>query len=338
MTRTLTLSAIAAAALLSACATTHTPPPALVTARDAVKVAESDARVLQNAPLELKKASDALRRADALNADGESLAEVESAAYVATRQAQTAVALASAKANEEAIKTAEVDRERARADARTVEAQRAMVRAEAARRVANTAQAEASSARDEASSAKAQASMAQQQALTARADAGDAQARAAVARMQADAARASASSAQMQAMTLQQQLDELQAKATDRGMLVTLGDVLFEFGRADVKPGAQGALRKLASYLQEHPDRQVLIEGFTDSVGSDAANLALSQRRAEAVARALADLGVTGNRIATRGYGEAYPVAQNTSDTNRALNRRVEVYISDSDRPVRARG
>ena len=338
MNRTLTLSTLAAAALLSACATTNTPPPGLVGARDAVKMAQSDPRVLQNAPLELKKATEALRRADALNAKGEGLAEVESAAYVTTQQARSAVALATAKANEDAIKAAEVDRERARADARTAEAQRAQVRAEASRRVANTAQAEASNARVEASSAKAQASMAQQQALQARADAGDAEARAAVARLQAEAAQASASSAQMKAMTLQQQLDELQAKSTDRGMLVTLGDVLFEFGRADIKPGAYDALRRLAGYLQEHPDRQVLIEGFTDSVGSDAANLALSQRRAEAVARALADLGVTGSRIATRGYGEAHPVAQNSSDTNRALNRRVEVYISDNDRPVRARG
>ena len=134
------------------------------------------------------------------------------------------------------------------------------------------------------------------------------------------------------------QLTELQAKQTDRGMLVTLGDVLFEFGRADIKPGSQGALRKLADYLQQHTDRRVLIEGYTDSVGSDAANLALSQRRAESVAAALGAMGVATSRISTRGYGESYPVADNGTETNRALNRRVEVYISDNDQPVRARG
>lgn len=329
--RTLPLTALAAAALLSACATTHTPPPALVDARTVVKSAESDARVLRYAPLELKKASDSLRRADELNAKGASLADVESVSYVARRQAETAVTLAQAKTNEDEIKTAEAERERARADARAAEARRAQAQAAAAR-------ADASNARVEASTARVDASMAQQQADAAKAEANDAQARAALARQQAAVAQINAASAQQQAMTLQQQLAELQAQQTDRGMLVTLGDVLFEFGRADIKPGAQGALRKLATYLQEHPDRRILIEGYTDSVGSDAANLALSERRAEAVAVALSAMGVNGSRISTRGYGKSYPVAENSTDTNRALNRRVEVYISDNDRPVRARG
>jgi outer membrane protein OmpA-like peptidoglycan-associated protein len=81
-------------------------------------------------------------------------------------------------------------------------------------------------------------------------------------------------------------------------MLVTLGDVLFEFGRADIKPGSQGALRKLADYLQHHTDRRVLIEGYTDSVGSDAANLTLSQRRADSVAAALGAMGVANHASA----------------------------------------
>jgi outer membrane protein OmpA-like peptidoglycan-associated protein len=327
----LCLHALAAAALLSACASTPTPPPALVDARSAVRSAEADALVLRNAPLELKKAGDSLRRADELSAKGATLADVESAAYVARRQAETAQTLARAKANEDAIKSAEADRERARADARTAEAQRAQRQAAAAR-------ADASSARADASSARVEASVAQQQADAAKVEASDAQARAAQARQQAADAQTSATTAQLQAMALQHQLVDLQAQQTDRGMLVTLGDVLFEFGQADIKPGAQGALRKLAAYLQEHPDRRVLIEGHTDSVGSDGANLALSARRAEAVANALASMGVTGSRIATRGYGKSYPVAENTTDTNRALNRRVEVYISDGDRPVRARG
>ena len=131
---------------------------------------------------------------------------------------------------------------------------------------------------------------------------------------------------------------DLQAKQTDRGMLVTLGDVLFEFGRAEVRPAAQNAIAKLASYLKQHPDRRVLIEGFTDSIGSDSANLALSQRRAQAVADALRAQGIDPTRIATRGYGKAYPVAGNTSASDRAMNRRVEVYISNDDQPVRARG
>ncbi|RZL28075.1 MAG: OmpA family protein, partial [Rubrivivax sp.] len=81
-----------------------------------------------------------------------------------------------------------------------------------------------------------------------------------------------------------------------------------------------------------------LIEGFTDSVGSDQANLTLSQRRSQAVAAALSAQGVDPSRVDTRGYGEAYPVASNSSTSDRAMNRRVEVYISNDNQPVRARG
>ncbi len=320
----LTLGPIAAAVLLAACASQQPPPPELLQARSAVQTAGANPQVLANAPLELKKATDTLDRANALNAKGESLAEVASTAYVARRQAETAMAIADAKQNAATIQSAEAERERARADARAADARRA--------------QAQAANARADASGARAQALSAQQLAEAARAQADASEARAKAARDEAANAQASASAAQLQAAALQAQLTELQAKQTDRGMLVTLGDVLFEFGRADIKPGSQGALRKLADYLQQHTDRRVLIEGYTDSVGSDAANLALSQRRAESVAAALGAMGVATSRISTRGYGESYPVADNGTDTNRALNRRVEVYISDNDQPVRSRG
>jgi len=159
----------------------------------------------------------------------------------------------------------------------------------------------------------------------------------AVAQQQTAVAVASASSAQAQSAQLQQQLAALQATQTERGMLVTLGDVLFEFGRADVKPGAQVSLRKLADFLQQNPNRRILIEGHTDSVGSADANNQLSRKRADAVDVALVGMGLAGARATTVGYGEDYPVADNVSDTNRALNRRVEVYVSDSDKPVKTR-
>lgn len=158
------------------------------------------------------------------------------------------------------------------------------------------------------------------------------------ARAQAANAQADAAQAQLQAANLQKELADLQAKQTDRGTLVTLGDVLFEFGRADIKATARNSLAKLAGFLNEHRDRKILIEGFTDSIGSDAANLALSQRRSQAVADALRQLGVDPRRIDTRGYGEQYPLTSNANSSDRALNRRVEVYISDNDQPVRGRG
>ena len=96
-------------------------------------------------------------------------------------------------------------------------------------------------------------------------------------------------------------------------------------------------MRKLADFLQQYPNRQVLIEGYTDDTGSAAYNEALSLRRADAVDSVLVGMGVAAQRVATVGYGKDFPIASNSSDTNRALNRRVEVYISDNDKPVRAR-
>lgn len=302
MNKCFTLSALAAATWLGACASTTPAPQELLAARAAVRAAEAEPRVLTLAPLELRRATDALNRANALDAEGESLADVASAAYVAVQQAQAAQAIARAKADEQAIQSAEAERERARADARTREAERA-----------------------------------QRQAAVARAEAESARGEAATAQQRAAAAQDTASQARERAAQLQAQLAELQARPTERGALVTLGDLLFEFGRAELQPSAGESLRKLAAHLQKHPERLVLIEGFTDSVGSEAANLLLSQRRAEAVARALSTLGVAPQRLSTKGWGEAHPVAANTSDTNRALNRRVEVYISDNDQPVRGR-
>lgn len=171
----------------------------------------------------------------------------------------------------------------------------------------------------------------------AQAQAGAARQQTALAEQQAASAQASAASAQQQAAQLQQRLNDMQAQQTERGMLVTLGDVLFEFNRAEVKPSAQVSLRKLADFLQQYPARRVLIEGFTDNIGAPAYNQVLSQRRAEAVDGALAGMGVATQRMETVGYGEEFPVAANGTDTERALNRRVEVYIAENDQPVRAR-
>lgn len=316
MKHILTAGAAAAFLVLAGCASAPDAPPELLAARSAVQSAESDPAVLNHAPNELRRATASLSRANSLLAQRESLAEVTSASYVAQQQARTAIALARAKTDEEAIKTAEADRERARADMRTAEAQRAQARAYAA-------EGRAASAEGRAANADARAMTAEQRAAMANADAA--------------AAQASASEAQAQAQALAAQLAEMRARPTDRGALVTLGDVLFEFNRADIKATASNEMRKLAEFLKKHPERQVLIEGHTDDIGSDAYNETLSRRRAEAVANALSALGVQSPRVTAIGYGEAYPVASNTSDTNRAMNRRVEVYISDNDQPVRPR-
>ncbi len=309
MNKTLTTSALLSSLLLGACATTALPPPALVEARDTVRSAELDAAVLTHAPLELKTAGESLARANRLQEQGEGLDDINSAAYVARQQAKTAIAVARAKGNDLAIAGTELERERARADRRSTEAVTAQTQASAAL-------AQADAARQQTASAEMRASGAQTQVAAALANADDANA---------------------QAAALRQRLSDLQAKSTERGMLVTLGDVLFETGRAEVKPAAQASLNKLADFLKQYPQRRILIEGHTDSVGSAESNTLLSQRRAQAVNLALDGMGLAAGRATAVGYGEDYPVADNSTVTNRTLNRRVEVYIADGNEPVRPR-
>ena len=120
---------------------------------------------------------------------------------------------------------------------------------------------------------------------------------------------------------------QLKATPTPRGLVMTLGDVLFDTGRAELNSGASRKLDQLAQFLSEHKERRVQIDGFTDSVGTDSYNEELSRRRADAVKSALTVRGIDSSRISTQGYGKAYPVANNSDSGGRQLNRRVEVVI-----------
>jgi outer membrane protein OmpA-like peptidoglycan-associated protein len=141
-----------------------------------------------------------------------------------------------------------------------------------------------------------------------------------------EAARATEESARLQA-----EVDALKAKPTPRGLVLTLGDVLFDTGRAELNPGAGRKLDQLAQFLSEHKDRRVQIDGFTDSVGTDSYNEDLSRRRADAVKSALLVRGIDSSRISTQGYGKSFPVADNHDSGGRQLNRRVEVVIGSDD-------
>lgn len=163
-----------------------------------------------------------------------------------------------------------------------------------------------------------------------------AQVEAEAARKREQEARAAAEQATKTAAELERQLEELKAKKTDRGAVVTLGDVLFDFDRATLRSGAQQNLYRLVTFLNEHTDREVLIEGHTDSVGNESYNLDLSQRRAGAVRDFLASNGVAASRMAVRGFGEARPVSSNESEAGRQQNRRVEVVILDPGKKASA--
>ncbi|WP_440974430.1 OmpA family protein [Pseudomonas koreensis] len=123
-------------------------------------------------------------------------------------------------------------------------------------------------------------------------------------------------------------LQAMKAQKTERGEVVTFGDVLFDTGKADLKHGSQRNFEQLAQYLTANPERKVRIEGFTDDVGSDDFNQRLSERRADAVAFALKRMGISADRLITKGYGKQFPIADNGSSHARQLNRRVEVIIS----------
>jgi outer membrane protein OmpA-like peptidoglycan-associated protein len=146
---------------------------------------------------------------------------------------------------------------------------------------------------------------------------------------EADAAHVAAANSEQQAAELQRQIDALQAKPTDRGLIVTLGDVLFDTGKASLKAGATSNLNKLVAFLNEYSDRTVLIEGYTDSVGTEGYNQGLSERRADSVKSYLAGQGIGSIRLSASGKGESDPVASNDSAAGRQQNRRVEVIISN---------
>lgn len=133
--------------------------------------------------------------------------------------------------------------------------------------------------------------------------------------------------------TQEQLLEQLRAEPTDRGLVVTLEDVLFEVNGAALQPGAQVELTRLVEYLNQHPDRNILIEGHTDSTGSSEYNLQLSQLRAQSVESFLVGTGVPADRVRSIGYGETRPEAPNDSASGRQQNRRVEIVILDAGQP-----
>jgi outer membrane protein OmpA-like peptidoglycan-associated protein len=138
-----------------------------------------------------------------------------------------------------------------------------------------------------------------------------------------------AAAAAERARALESELADLQAKQTERGIVLTLGDVLFDTAQATLKAGAASTLDRLAQFMRDYPDRQVMIEGHTDSRGSDDYNRGLSERRADAVRSGLVDRNIAAARIRSVGLGELYPVASNESDAGMQQNRRVEIVISD---------
>lgn len=217
----------------------------------------------------------------------------------------------------------ELTRQRAnlqRLQGERVENERRRVEAESARAVA-IAEAERRRGEAEAQSTQLRQQVAEQQAKTVQTEAELAQARDELAR------RDATSRARIESM--QQELAKVaQTRTSERGFIVTLPGLFFDTGKSVLKPGARNTLAKIAEQLRMNPDARIEIEGHTDSVGSEALNQALSEKRAAAVRDYLASRGLPAVRITMAGLGEGSPVASNDTAAGRQQNRRVELVIS----------
>lgn len=284
------IGAAVAAALLVGCSAAPVKPAGAAQVRAKFTALQADPALAGRAAAALKDAEVALNTAEMKEADPAIGAH---RVYIADRKVDTARALAEMALAEQERTALTEQGEKARLNARTREADRA-----------------------------------KSDAATARADSAEQKLAANQARGDADAAMLAANTSHAQAAELQRQLEILQARPTDRGLVLTLGDTLFATGKAELRSGATANLDKLTAFMNEYPTRTAAIEGFTDSMGSDEYNRDLSQRRAEAVKRYMVGQGVQGMRLNAEGKGETMPVADNESAAGRQQNRRVEVIIS----------
>lgn len=261
-------------------------------------------------PISPDGAAEARSKLTALQND----ANLADRARVEVREAETAVSVAEkplSKSPEDAalgkhrvyMADSKVEIAKAKASARYAESQRARLgeerdeaRLKARTREADNARRDANSARDAADAAK-------------------------------NSEKESAAAAARKEAELRKQIDELEAKATERGLVLTLGDVLFSTGSAELRGGANSNLDKLVNFLNKYPERNVQIEGHTDNVGSADYNQGLSQRRAESVRSYLQQQGIAPQRLSASGIGMGQPIADNASAAGRQQNRRVEIII-----------
>ncbi len=286
------VAAAVACALLAACSAAPTQPDGAAALRSRLTQLQANTELGTLAPLAIKDAEVAVSAAEQPQKDKVLAAHL---VLIADRKIEVAKATAESHFAVNQRKVLGDQRDAMRLQSRTMEADSANRRADVAVADANMQKLEADRAR------------------------GD-----------ADAARDATATAQRDTQELQQQIDELQAKVTDRGLVLTLGDVLFSSGTADLNSGGNNRLGKLAAFLNKYPQRTALIEGYTDSIGSEDYNQGLSQRRADAVKSYLVGQTVNSMRLTASGRGEGSPVGDNSSATGRQQNRRVEVIIENT--------
>jgi len=303
-----TLIVVSIAGLMAGCSATR--PDALDEARENLERAQQDPILAKNGEVALYEARQSYARAEHAWDKDRDEREVEHLAYLTNQKIEIAREMAKQKAAEAETQRLAAERERVVVEARTREA-------EAARRLAESRGREADAARDEAAARAREAEIARQQS----------ERRAEVIEQQ----RQRAQDVAAQNKRLEEQLADLKARETERGLEVTLSSVLFDFDKASLKPGAERSLAPLVEFLKSNPDRRITIEGHTDSVGTDAYNRQLSQQRADAVRDWFVQHGINAERVAARGMGPEYPVASNDNIAGRQANRRVQIIIQSPE-------
>jgi outer membrane protein OmpA-like peptidoglycan-associated protein len=314
--------ALLATMWLAACSSMPPANSTLDQARSDYGAAQGNPRVAQFAAGELRQAGDSLLKADTAWRNGDDSSAVTHLAYVARQQVAIAELTASQRSDEQLTANAGAERDRVRLAARTREADLANRNAADSQRQAEASQRNADDLQRQSGLSLRAAEESQRVAAAATQAANDAAANTQAALQRTD-------QAEQRAQQLEAQLRDMEARPTPRGMVITLGDVLFDSNEARLKSGGMRNVQKLADFFKQYPQRKVMIEGFTDSTGSSNRNTTLSEDRAGAVRTALLDMGVASERIGARGYGEAYPVSSNDTAAGRQLNRRVEIIVSD---------
>lgn len=323
MTRTALMVLLAAA--LAACAV---QPPrenaALRNLQNDLEEFRANTELSERVPLAL---SDAERAVRAAKAEGLSEAELSHRINLAAKRIEIARAEAFRAQARDQIDVVEAERTRLLLRASRLEVQQARREAERALLQSEAAREETERTRMEAMTAEELREEAARREQQAREEAAAARRLAEAQASEIQLARREAELATEAAQSMQRRLDYLELRETDRGVVVTLGDVLFASGETTLQPQARNQLDDVVKLVQGEPDKQIRIEGHTDSTGSSSANMRISRLRAEAVRDALIEQGISGDRIQAVGMGEDFPIASNETAEGRRKNRRVDVIL-----------
>lgn len=328
MKRSLTrISLILMLVLLSACTAAPKKDLALERVRDELDNLKSNTELAGYAPLALGEAERALRKAEM--AAGDDLYR-SYLVYMADRRIQIARTMAEREQYEQTLDKLQDDHSKMLIQASQLEADHARMEAQEARLLVATTSEDAQRAMEEKETAQQKEAESARAAQLSAEEADQARRLAESRASEAEFARREADLASQQVTSLTRQLENLQLRETESGVVVTLGDVLFSSGQAQLVEGGRSSLEEVVDLLQTEPDKKIRVEGHTDSSGNADANLLLSEQRAQAVREALVSLGVASERVSALGMGEDFPIASNEDEDGRARNRRVDVILLDN--------